>query len=62
MKKRITAMIVAAFLMLSAAACSNTPENQNSSSTETSSTVSDQYPQSGIKRPLLNTGLRIHLL
>ena len=39
-------MIVAAFLMLSAAACSNTPENQNSSSTETSSTVSDQYPQS----------------
>ncbi len=46
MKKRITAMIVAAFLMLSAAACSNTPENQNSSSTETSSTVSDQYQQS----------------
>ncbi len=46
MKKRITAVIVAAFLMLSAAACSNTPENQNSSSTETSSTVSDQYQQS----------------
>jgi len=41
MKKRLIAIITAAFLILSAAACSNTPETQNS----TSSTMSEQPSQ-----------------
>ena len=49
MKKRITAIIVSAILMLTAAACGNTAENQNSNSTATSSTVSDNSEQQSVQ-------------
>ena len=49
MKKRITAIIVSAILMLTAAACGNTAENQNISSTATSSTVSDNSEQQSVQ-------------
>ena len=46
MKKRITAIIVAAFLMLSAAACGNAPESK-SSEQGVSSSVSDSSAEKG---------------
>ena len=56
MKKRITAFIVAALLMLSSAACSNTQESTNINSTPAdSSAISESSPENTTEQPQSKT-------